>query len=412
MCHPPPRGSGQWCIQGGFTPSRWADTLPIMSRSRTAISDSHAAPPADANESTDEPAAADAMTYAQSGVDIDQGDEVVRRIRHHLRRTHGPRVLGRYGAFAGAFRLDYNEKLFKRNYKDPVLLACSDSVGSKVLLACEMGVYDTIGQDCVAMNVNDLIVQGAEPGFFVDYIGIHRDEPAVVERIINGVAEGCLLAGGCALLGGETAVLPDLYAPGQFDLAGFSVGVCELKRMIDIARIEAGDVVLGLTASGVHSNGFSLVRAIVKKKKLKLDKVYPDLDNSRSLGQVLLTPTRIYTKPIVQLLRRYRVKHVVSGMAHITGGGLGGNVNRALPDDVDVTINTRAWAVPPVFEFIKRQGNVDDDEMMRVFNMGIGFVLIVRPFFADSVQRQLEKSGETVHVLGKVIRGTGRVRLK
>ncbi len=233
------------------------------------------------------------MTYADSGVDIEAGDQMVGRIEHHMRRTYSPRVLGKHGAFAGLFRLDYNEKLFARNYREPVLVACTDGVGTKVKLAAEAGIHHTVGQDLVAMNVNDLIVQGAEPLFFLDYIGIHKLEPAMGEAIVRGVADGCQLAN-CALLGGETAEMADVYAKGDYDLAGFAVGVCELKRLIDGTLAEPGDVLLGLESSGVHSNGYSLVRAIVKQARLKLDKTYNELDPDRSLGEVLLTPTRIY----------------------------------------------------------------------------------------------------------------------
>ncbi len=350
------------------------------------------------------------LTYADSGVDIDAGDEVVGRIKSHLRRTYGPRVLGRHGGFAGCFRLDFNERLFQRNYRDPVLVSCADGVGSKVLIATQLGVHDTVGQDCVAMNVNDMIVQGAEPLFFLDYIGIHSVDPPQIEQIVKGVAEGCTLAG-CALLGGETAELPDLYKRGDYDLAGFAVGVCELKRVVDGSRSESGDVIVGLASSGVHSNGFSLVRATIKKAGLRLDKVYGELDETKTLGQVLLTPTRIYTKSVISVLRKYRVKRPISAMSHITGGGLGGNVMRTLSSELDARIDSKAWPRPGVFDFLQRQGGIDDDEMWRVFNMGIGFVLVVRPHFAEAVMRKLRRAGEQVYVLGKVVRGTGRVRL-
>lgn len=350
------------------------------------------------------------MTYAQSGVDIDAGDRTVDLIKGHLRRTYNPRVLGKHGAFAGCFRLDYNERLFKRNYKDPVLVACTDGVGTKVLLAVQMGIHDTIGQDCVAMNVNDMIVQGAEPLFFLDYVGVNKVVPEHMEQIVKGVADGCQLAG-CALIGGETAEMPDVYKKGDYDLAGFAVGVCELKRVIDGQSVERGDVILGLTSSGIHSNGYSLVRAIIKKAKLDLDKVYPELKDDRPLGRVLLEPTRIYAKQIVHVLRAYKVKKPISGMAHITGGGLPGNVNRALHNSVDAKISRKAWDIPPLFKFLKSRGKVDDQEMLKVFNMGVGYTLIVRPHFADAVMDKLRKQGEQPFVLGKITAGTGRVVL-
>jgi phosphoribosylformylglycinamidine cyclo-ligase len=272
-----------------------------------------------------------------------------------------------------------------------------------------------VGIDLVAMNVNDLIVQGAEPLLFLDYIGIHRLDPEVTTRIVKGVADGCVIAG-CALLGGETAEMPDVYEKDDFDLAGFAVGVVELKRVVDGSRVELGDVILGLESSGVHSNGYTLVRAIVRERGLDLHRHYPEAQPAGArpltLGQVLLTPTRIYAKPVVAVLRKYKVKQVVGGMAHITGGGLPGNVCRALPSNLDARIDTSAWTVPPVFDFLQSHGRVARDEMFRVFNMGIGYTMIVRPHFADSVREQLRKMGETAHVIGKVVRGSGEVVLR
>lgn len=353
--------------------------------------------------------AREGLTYAGSGVDIEAGDEAARRLLGHMRRTHGPRVIANPGGFAGLFRLDYNEQLFKRNYRDPVLVACADGVGSKVLIAQELGVHDTVGIDLVAMNVNDLVVQGAEPLLFLDYIGIHKVDPVEIERIVSGVSEGCERAG-CALLGGETAELPAIYAEGEYDLAGFAVGVVELKRATDPERVEPGDVVLGLASDGVHSNGFSLVRRIVEHAGLDLRRGYPSLDPDRTLGEVLLTPTRVYAQPVVKMLREYKVKKVVSGMAHITGGGLSGNLVRALHEKVDAVIDGSAWKVPPVFEFLKEHGGVDGAEMERVFNMGIGYCLVVRPTFAEGVAEKLRKSGETVFLIGEIVKGSGAVR--
>lgn len=350
------------------------------------------------------------LTYAGSGVSIEAGDRFAQSLGAMMRRTHGQRVLANDGGFAGLFRLDYNEKLFKRNYKDPVLVACTDGVGTKVKLAQQLKVYDTVGIDLVAMSVNDLIVQGAEPLFFLDYLGVHAVEQEMLSGLVKGVAEGCRVSG-CALLGGETAEMPDLYAKGDFDMAGFAVGVVELKRATDPLRVQPGDVVLGLASVGVHSNGYSLVRKVVSHAKLKLDKVYEEL-GEQTLGEVLLTPTRIYADPLVRLQRAYRVKKVISGMAHITGGGLAGNLERALNTNVDATINTRKWSVPPVFGFLQKHGKISDEEMRRVFNMGIGYCLIVRPTFADSVMAKLEKFGETVYRIGVVKKGSGKVKEK
>jgi phosphoribosylformylglycinamidine cyclo-ligase len=349
------------------------------------------------------------MTYAAAGVDIDAGDRMVDLIESMTKRTHGPRVIGKHGAFAGMFRLDFNEKLFKRNFRDPVLVACTDGVGTKVKLAAELKVYNTVGIDCVAMNINDMIVQGAEPLFFLDYLGVHKVIPEQAAMMVEGVAKGCEIAE-CALLGGETAEMPDIYAEGDFDIAGFAVGVVELERAIDVTRVEKGDVILGVASSGVHSNGYSLVRKIIERNKLPLDKVF-DQFAPQTLGETLLTPTRIYSRSIVKMLRTYRVKKVISGMAHITGGGLPGNVSRALPDDLDARIEMKSWTVPAVFDFLQAHGNVEREEMFRVFNMGIGYVLLVRPHFVDSIARQLEKSGETVFTIGGVVKGKGEVQL-
>ena len=350
------------------------------------------------------------MSYAESGVDLDAAERVVDLIKGPMRRTYGPRVLGRHGSFAGCFRLDYNEKLFKRNYRDPVLVSCTDGVGSKVLLAAQMGVWDTVGQDAVAMNVNDLIVQGAEPLFFLDYIGIHRLDPPQVAQIVKGIADGCELAG-CALLGGETAELPDLYKPGDFDLAGFCVGVCELKRLIDGSGAEPGDVILGLASSGVHSNGFGLVRSVIKRAGLSLDTTYDELGQSRTLGEVLLTPTRIYASSIVAMLGTYRVKQPIRAMSHITGGGLPGNLTRSLGSHLNARVERNKWKAPAIFNFLQCKGAIEDDEMLRVFNMGIGYVCVVRPHFVESILSQLRRTGEQVTVLGKIVSGTGRLVL-
>lgn len=348
------------------------------------------------------------LTYADSGVDIDAGDRFAASIGSMMRRTFGPRVLQNEGGFAGLFRLDFNEKLFKRNYKDPVLVASTDGVGTKLKVATDMQKFDTIGIDLVAMCVNDLIVEGAEPLIFLDYLAIPRVDQDMLGALIRGVSDGCVEAG-CALLGGETAEMPDVYPQGEFDMAGFTVGVLELKRAIDSSRVEPGDIVLGLASSGVHSNGYSLVRKIVSHATLDLHRVYPELDTTRTLGDVLLTPTRIYVQPIVKLLRSYKVKKVISGMAHITGGGLAGNLERALHDRVDAIVNESAWPMHPVFSFLQKHGNVEMAEMRRVFNCGIGYCLIVRPTFADAVVEKLTKSGEKVYQIGEVRKGKGRV---
>ena len=351
------------------------------------------------------------LTYEEAGVSIDAGDRFASRILGHMRRTFGPRVITNEGGFAGLFRLDYNESIFKRNYREPVLVACTDGVGTKITLAIEAGAYESIGQDLVAMNVNDLVVQGAEPLLFLDYIACGKVDQGVLERVVAGIAEACRTCD-AALLGGETAEMPDLYGPGEMDLAGFAVGVVELSRATDPTRVEPGDVVIGLESDGVHSNGFSLVRAVMKRARLRLDKRYDDLDPSRTLADVLLTPTRLYAPAVVRLLRSYRVKKIVTGMAHITGGGIEGNLCRALHAGVDARLLASAWEVPPIFRFLQERGDVADEEMRRVFNMGLGFCLIVRPSFAASVEAQLAKAGERPHVVGEIIPGTGSVVIR
>lgn len=348
------------------------------------------------------------LTYAQTGVDIEAGDTLVGLIQTMMKRTHGSRVLGEHGGFAGMFRLDFNERLFKRNFKDPVLVACTDGVGTKVKLACELKIYDTVGIDCVAMNVNDMIVQGAEPLIFLDYLGLHTQVPKTTAEIVSGVAKGCEISN-CALIGGECAEMPDIYQEGDFDIAGFAVGVVELERAIDPSRVEVGDIIIGLASSGIHSNGFTLARAAVAD--LDLHAVYPELDAKRTLGAVMLEPTRIYVEPIMKLLGQYRVKKVVSGMAHITGGGIGGNLCRAICDKVDATVCLDRWEVPSIFPFLQKHGNIETEEMFKVFNMGIGYVLIVRPAFADSITSHLQQLGEAPVVLGEITKGTGKVHL-
>jgi len=356
------------------------------------------------------------LTYADAGVSVEAGDRFAASIQRAMRMTHGPRVISNDGGFAGLLRLDYNETLFKRNYKDPVLVACTDGVGTKLLLASQLGDWRTVGQDLVAMNVNDLVVQGAEPILFLDYIACHSVDQTVLGPIVEGIAGACR-AVGAALLGGETAEMNDLYQPGDVDLAGFALGVLELERAIDPDRVEPGDVVIGLESDGVHSNGYSLVRRVVERAGLDLGRWYDELgrpgdggpDSPATLGDVLLTPTRLYAVSIVRLLRKYKVKKVVSGMAHITGGGLAGNLTRALHAGVDAAVDHDAYPVPPVFGFLQRHGAIDDTEMRRAFNMGVGYALVVRPAFAQSVARHLEALGERPHIIGEIRKGSGKV---
>jgi phosphoribosylformylglycinamidine cyclo-ligase len=351
------------------------------------------------------------ISYEQAGVSINAGDEMVRQIQSFVTSTFGPRVIESENAFAGMFRLDYDERLFKKNYKNPVLVACTDGVGSKVQLAGKIKKFDTVGIDLVAMNVNDMLVQGAEPLFFLDYLAVNKLEPKVIAEMIKGVAAGCRLAD-CALIGGETAEMPDTYRKGDFDMAGFAVGIVERKKIINGKTIRKGDVILGLASSGLHSNGYTLVRNICfKKASLKMTDTPNELDGA-VLGEVLLEPTRIYVRSIVKLLSQYKVKRIVHGMAHITGGGLVGNIPRVLPRDCDAVLKKSSWPVPKIFTFLKAKGPVEEAEMFRVFNMGIGFVLIVAEDFANSIAKKLSRFGEKVYKIGRITTGTSKVVLK
>ena len=351
------------------------------------------------------------ISYEESGVSIDTGDEMVRQIQSCVASTFGPRVIEFENAFAGMFRLDYDERLFKKNYKKPVLVACTDGVGSKVQLAGKTKKYDTVGIDLVAMNVNDMLVQGAEPLFFLDYLAVNKLEPKVIAEMIKGVAAGCRLAN-CALIGGETAEMPDTYRKGDFDMAGFALGIVERKKIITGKTIRKGDVILGLASSGLHSNGYTLVRNICfKKAGLKMTDTLDELAGA-VLGDVLLEPTRIYVRPIVKLLSKYKVKRIVHSMAHITGGGLVGNIPRVLPKNCNAVIKKSSWLVPKIFTFLQAQGPVEEAEMFRVFNMGIGFVLIVAEDFANSIAKKLSRFGEKVYRIGRITTGTGKVILK
>jgi len=351
------------------------------------------------------------VSYEQAGVNIDANDEMVERIQSSLASTFGPRVIALPGGFAGLFRLDYDEKLFKKNYRNPVLVACTDGVGSKVQLAAKAKKFDTVGIDLVAMSVNDMLVIGAEPLFFLDYVALHKLEPALVAELVKGIAAGCRMAD-CALIGGETAEMPDTYRKGDFDLAGFAVGVVERDKTITGKKVRPGDVILGLRSSGLHSNGYTLARNICfKQAGLKMNDVLDELDGT-TVGETLLTPTRIYVQPIVKLLTKYKVKRVVHAMAHITGGGLVGNIPRILPKDCNAVLKKSSWPRPKIFPFLQKAGPVEEDEMFRVFNMGIGYVLIVAADFADSIGRNLQRWGEKVNRIGTVTAGSGKVVLK
>ncbi len=353
--------------------------------------------------------ARDRHSYLSAGVDLAAAEALPDRIRGAIQRTFGPRVLGTLGGFAGLLRLDYDEQLFHRNYRNPALVAATDGVGTKLLVAIKAGNLRGIGIDLVAMSLNDIATLGAEPLLFLDYLAVDRLDVARVGEIIGGIADACYQAE-CALLGGETAEMPDLYRRGHFEVAGFAVGVVERERIVDGSGIEPGDLLIGLASSGLHSNGYSLVRRLVfEVARLKLTQHIEQL--GCTLGEELLRPTRIYSPAIVSLLSRYKVKRVVKGMAHISGGGLPGNLQRILPEGCAITIRSDSWDLPAVFPFIQSLG-VGREEMFRVFNMGIGFVLVVRPWFVHSLMGHLSRLREKPYLIGQVKRGPHSVEIR
>jgi len=344
------------------------------------------------------------LTYKDSGVDLEQYREAMGRLPGLLRRTHSTRVIDLPGGFAGLFRLNHSSRLFGRRYRDPVLVAGSDGVGTKLKVAIRAGRFDSIGIDLVAMCVNDCLCVGAEPLFFLDYLSLGADNPDLVSELVRGISDGCVVAE-ASLLGGETAIMPGLYAEGEFDMAGFCVGVVERKRLVDGSAIRPGDTLLGLAASGLHSNGYSLVRkAVFESAGLEVGDRVEEL--GMTVGEALLTPTRIYTRSLAAAKRRYRVKKVIHGMAHVTGGGLDENLERVLPQDCRAIVEEGSWPVPAVFDWIERLGNVDRLEMNRVFNMGIGFVIVVDGYFAESIQRQLAGEGVESWRIGRIEAGS------
>lgn len=346
------------------------------------------------------------LTYRTAGVDLDAADAMEDLIAPLVRRTYGPRVLPSHGAFAGLFRLNDDNGLLARHYRKPVLVGCTDGVGSKLLVAIQAGRHDTVGIDLVAMSVNDLLCCGAEPLFFLDYIALHKLQPELVAQLVSGIVAGCEQAG-CALLGGETAEMPDLYHRRHFDLAGFAVGVVERDRILGPHHVRPGDHLVGLASSGLHSNGYALARKVLlRKAALPLNQPVRAL--GEPLADALLRPTRIYVRPVLDALSHYRRNLLITGLAHITGGGLPGNVPRLLPPGCDAVIRRGSWPIPPIFGLLEHLG-VAEDEMYRVFNMGIGFVLAVRPQSVRVVVRRLTRAGEQAFVIGRVTRGRGRL---
>jgi phosphoribosylformylglycinamidine cyclo-ligase len=330
------------------------------------------------------------LSYRDAGVDIDAGDALVERIKPLARKTMRPEVLGGIGGFGALFEIS-------KKYREPVLVSGTDGVGTKLKLAFQLNKHDTVGQDLVAMSVNDILVQGAEPLFFLDYFACGRLDVDTAAAVVQGIAQGCELAG-CALIGGETAEMPGMYPDGEYDLAGFAVGAVEKSAIIDGSKIAPGDVVLGLASSGAHSNGYSLVRKIIEVSQ-------PDLDadfHGRPLRDVVLEPTRIYVKPLLEVFRE--LPGVVKGLAHITGGGLTENVPRILGKHLVARIDAASWTLPPLFQWLQEAGQVEQQEMYRVFNCGIGMVIVVAAGDADTVAARLSAAGESVYRIGRIDR--------
>ena len=330
------------------------------------------------------------ITYKDAGVDVERGYEAVRRMKQHVAATFDENVLGGLGSFGGFYSIE-NE-----NVEKPVLVAGTDGVGTKLKLAFEMDKHDTIGVDAVAMCVNDVLAQGAEPLVFLDYVAVGHNEPQKIEAIVSGVADGCRQAG-CALVGGETAEMPGMYSEGEYDIAGFTVGVVEKSKLIDGSKVRAGDVLVGIASSGVHSNGFSLVRKILADNCLDLHKVYPELSN-KLLGEVLLTPTKIYVKQVLEVIRSCDVH----GISHITGGGFDENIPRILHGGQGLEIEEGTWEILPVFRFLEKYGKVAHREMFNIFNMGIGMVIALDASQAEKAIAILAEQGEKAAVIGRV----------
>ncbi|MGA9165165.1 MAG: phosphoribosylformylglycinamidine cyclo-ligase [Thiobacillus sp.] len=327
------------------------------------------------------------ISYKDAGVDIDAGDALVERIKPLARRTMRPEVLTGIGGFGALVEIS-------KKFKEPVLVSGTDGVGTKLKLAFELNRHDTVGIDLVAMSVNDILVQGAEPLFFLDYFATGHLSLDTAEAVIAGIATGCEQAG-CALIGGETAEMPGMYPEGEYDLAGFAVGVVEKSKVIGGQTIVPGDVVLGLASSGAHSNGYSLVRKLIDVSGIGLKSDF----HGRPFADVVMAPTRIYVKPLLALMATMAVK----GMAHITGGGITGNLPRCLPDTVAARIDAQGWTRPPLFDWLQQAGNVEPDEMLRTFNCGIGMCVVVAAADADAAMAQLRTSGETVWRIGEIV---------
>jgi len=341
---------------------------------------------------TTQSTASPGLTYRDAGVDIDAGNEVVERIKPLVRATMRPEVLGGVGLFGGLFDLS-------SRYREPVLVSGTDGVGTKLILAKQLNRHHSIGQDLVAMCVNDVLVQGAEPLFFLDYFATGKLDVDTTVNVVGGIAKGCEIAG-CALIGGETAEMPDMYPPGEYDLAGFTVGAVEKSRLIDSTKVRAGDVLIGIASSGPHSNGYSLVRKILQRAGATPDNGGLDLDlGGVSLADALMEPTRIYVKPVLELL----AKHDIHAMAHVTGGALVEKIIRVVPKEFGLEIDTSSWPLPAVFDWLQREGNVAREEMWRTFNCGIGYVLMTAPGDVAAIEADLDRQGLGHWRIGQVV---------
>ncbi|UOR10201.1 phosphoribosylformylglycinamidine cyclo-ligase [Halobacillus amylolyticus] len=334
------------------------------------------------------------QSYKQAGVDVEAGYEAVDRMKKHVARTMRPEVMGGLGAFAGLFDIS------SMSYKHPILVTGTDGVGTKLKLAFEMDQHDTIGIDVVAMCVNDIIAQGADPLLFLDYIACGKNDPAKIEQIVKGISDGCEQAGS-ALVGGETAEMPGMYQEDEYDLAGFVVGMADKEKLITGQQVQQGDVLIGVPSSGVHSNGFSLVRKIIEQHNLDLQTIYAPFD--KSLGEILLTPTKIYVKAIQALKKAVTVK----GLAHVTGGGFYENIPRALPEGLGVKLDQNSWSTPAVFDFLRKHGDLTTDDMFGVFNMGIGMVAVVAEEDVSAALEALQVGGEEARMIGYVTEQKG-----
>lgn len=339
-----------------------------------------------------------AQHYEAAGVNLEAGYEVVSRIKSHVRSTSRHGSMGSIGSFGGMFDLS------ALNIKEPVLVSGTDGVGTKLKIAFAMDKHDTIGIDAVAMCVNDVLAQGAEPLIFLDYIATGHNIPSQIEAIVSGVAEGCRQAG-CALVGGETAEMPGMYENGEYDIAGYTTGVVEKSKLIDGTKVKEGDVLIGISSSGVHSNGYSLVRKIVRDANLDLHKIYPELDPQKTLGEVLLTPTKIYVKQVLEVMRQVDVH----GVAHITGGGFDENIPRIFQPGQGFYIEEGAWEILPIFRFLEAKGQIPHREMFNIFNMGIGMVLAVAEQEASKVLSILDHCGEKAQIIGRVQAGANQI---